>query len=143
MVSRRLSALFDEQRNNQRKKKIEREHQLNDALVPLPSVRPRALTIPFSQEAQPPPQGKRQQRPQRTEEQGQSLFFTMLPPEIRTKIYMMVLGGHLLKILKDDRARYVKWIAQERSLLNLPKTCRRMYVSRDAARRNNNINNSE
>lgn len=107
MVSRRLSALFDGQQRNQRKKKIERECQLSDALVPL------------------------QQRPQRTDEQKQSLFFTMLPPEIRTKIYMMVLGEQLLKILKDDRARYVKWIAQERSLLNLPKACRRVYVSRD------------
>jgi hypothetical protein len=132
MVSRRLSALFDGQRIDQRKRKLERARQLDDALIPLPSVRQRALTIPLSKESQPPMQltedKQQKQQPQRTDEQKQSLFFAMLPPEIRAEIYIMVLGGHLLKILKDDRARYVKWIAQETSLLSLAKTCRRMYA---------------
>lgn len=112
--------LHEHQRRRKRRK--ERIQQINNALIPL-STRKRALTLPLPQDPQV------QETKQTTSEQLQSRFFTKLPPEIRTKIYLYVLGRDKIRILKDERSRYVQWIGQTKCLLALLRTCRCVYVS--------------
>ncbi|KAL2005626.1 hypothetical protein VTN00DRAFT_10119 [Thermoascus crustaceus] len=125
MVPSLLTAPLPRKRDINRKK--ERQRHLNNALVALPSARERSLTIPLPEGPQTIVVSKGEEQHQRTEKQLQSSFFAKLPPEIRTKIYTYALGGNTYKILKDDTARYVKWIAQGRLMLSLPRTCRRIY----------------
>lgn len=129
MVPTHLTAPLPRKHQIDVNRKKERQRHLKNALIALPSARKRALTIPLPEGPQAVVVSKGKEQQQRTGDQLQSPFFAKLPPEIRTKIYIYVLGGNVRKILKDETARYVKWIPQGRSLLSLPKTCRRMYVS--------------
>lgn len=129
-------------------RKFERERHLKDAVVPLSAVRPRSLTLPLCEEQHQQDHqnsclvrvrdantisnhstGKGQKwQQQKTSVQKESLFFVMLPPEIRYRIYQLAIGDKVLKVLKDSRSQYVTWLPQEETLLSLPKTCRRMCV---------------
>lgn len=118
--------LADEQelrgRQRKRERQKERKRQINNALIPLPATRKRALTLPLPEDSQVP------EIKQTTSKQSQSRFFSKLPPEIRTRIYLYVLGGDMVSILKDERSRYVQWIVQTKGLLALLRTCRCVYV---------------
>jgi hypothetical protein len=111
----------ERQRRLERKK--ERQRQISCALIPLSSSRERALTLPL------PAESPNSALKQSTADQLQSPFFTKLPPEIRLRIYTFALGGDTVSILKEDRLRYIRWLAQTRHLLPLLRTCRRVYVS--------------
>jgi hypothetical protein len=110
-------------RRQRRKRRRQRERHLDDALVPLPSKRERSLTLPLSDEVQADIEKIKKQR---AEPQAQSTLFSKLPLEIRMRIYATFFSHHKLSILKDERLRYVKWIPQDRHLLPLLLTCRRM-----------------
>lgn len=121
-----LLGLTDEQQQHERQRRRERrkdrKRQIDNALIPLSSSRKRALTLPLPEDSQAPAVK------QTTSKQAQSPFFTKFPPEIRTKIYLYVLGGDMISILKEERSRYVRWIGQTKCLLALLQTCRWVYV---------------
>lgn len=125
MVACCLNIIFEPRRPIDVERKKARERHLKNAVVPLPSIRQRSLSIPLIKESLSGLNSRRSK--QRTNNQFQSPFFSKLPAEIRRKIYIEVLGERVLNIFKDETARYVKWLRQGRSLLAFPMTCRRMY----------------
>ena len=58
-----------------------------------------------------------------TNAQSQSAFFRMLPPEMRTNIYLYYFPRGMLSIKKDERLLYVNRKLQKRDLLPLLLTC--------------------
>ncbi len=74
------------------KRKYELELWKSQAAEPLPAVRARALTMPFT-----PLAG------QRTKDQSHAPLLTKLPWELRVMIYQEVLGGHVLFILNKQK----------------------------------------
>lgn len=92
--------------NEEDPKRIQKERETL-APKPLPATRPRALTCPL----QPQPQKSRRswnifKKPapqQNTSNQSQSSLFARLPPEIRHQIWSLILGNHLLHIVRAPK----------------------------------------
>ncbi|PGH27352.1 hypothetical protein AJ80_01064 [Polytolypa hystricis UAMH7299] len=110
-----------EQRQREKSRKQHAKH-LTDALKPLPTVRARSLTLPL-----PADSASGTKRAQRTGWQTQSRLFSMLPPELRMRIYTALFADQDIFVLKDERLRYVKWLPSKHPLLPLLLTCRRVY----------------
>lgn len=102
----------------------EQQRHLQNAVRPLPSARPRRLTLPLPETEQPAEDGM---KPQTTNAQPQSAFFSMLPPEMRMNIYRHCFPLEKISIEKDERLRYVNWKPQKRGVLPLLLACRRVY----------------
>lgn len=72
--------------------------------VPLPSSRPRALTLPLPPASPARPDcPQQQQQQQTTRAQSQSRLFSKLPLELRRMVYECVLGGDVLHIVRLTR----------------------------------------
>jgi hypothetical protein len=102
---------------------------LENAVKPLPSVRPRRLTLPVPDDSVQPQTAENQgnrEKSQTTNPQSRSVLFRKLPPELRLRVYSHFFTHERIPIKKDSRKRYVNWIGQNKGLLPLLLTCRRM-----------------
>jgi hypothetical protein len=108
-----------------------RLRDLENAVKPLPSVRPRRLTLPLPDDGVQPQRDENQEnrekeKPQTTNSQSRSVLFQKLPPELRLRVYSHFFTHERIPIKKDARRRYVNWIGTNKGLLPLLLTCRRM-----------------
>lgn len=114
----RFSALIPWTEKEPQKQRRHLEH----AVRPLPTARPRRLTLPLPKNDN----GYGARKLQTTDTQLQSLFFSMLPPEVRLSIYLHYFPRETISIEKDERLRYVNWKPQKWDFLPLLLTCRRV-----------------
>lgn len=99
----RISAIQDALIPWTGKKLHEQRRHLEHAVRPLPTARPRRLTLPLPKYDN----GRDGRKLQTTDTQVQSLFFSMLPPEVRLSIYLHYFPRETISIEKDERLRYV------------------------------------